>query len=1018
MRRWRYRPLQAVAVVALAALLVASVAVAPLYFRAMQQSATRVVLEQATVVSRGVQLAQSPAEGYSGTTPVQTPEQVAQDLPGDLRDLLEEPVLGLSSSAGTDVGNGREPAGELLWRDDQCEHVTFTGGGCPTAASEVAVSTADAENFGLGVGRTIAASGPDGAPGDLLVVGLYDQVPSDYWFGQALTGRSGTIISDGISSELQHDAWLTARDTFSDGDAFPAQVSKADFVLDPERVGVDELHELGAGVEGLAGRTPQPGAPVITVNTALPSLDDNVQEQIDQSRITVPLLVAQLGLLSVVVLWLVLAAVTEQRRPEVAVARLRGRGRAGARRLLLAELLPLALVAVLPGAALALLAVYVARSTVLPGHPPVELRWPFLAAATLGASLLVLVTVLAAARVAREPVDRLLRRVPPRSGRWSLGATDAVLIAGAGGVVVVFATGGLDGPAALIAPGLLAVVVGLVLAHLTTPTSAVLGRRMLRRGRVRAGVSILDAARNPATRRVVAIVTLATALAVFSADAMSVGQRNRTSAAEQQIGAARVVSMINPDVADVRAALAEVDPDGERVTPVVRMNQPGLGAKETVAVLPDQFARIALFPGGAPDPSTWDALAAPGDTSIEITGSEVSVEVVGSTLDSVEVEGGQEDVRIGVDLALSSGQILRSTLGTMPAGRDSLTFEKAVSCRDGCRLVGVWLASLPGAEITGTATLRDLTVEPSGEVVPLGPAGHWRPDDDGRAGSLVASSDAPDELTVTTKGQGTALLTLAHEWLPRVVPTLVAGGIPPGGTPEAFSITSLDGEFQPATEVGTLDRVPAAGPETNVANLETMQRGRQVSPAAQVQVWFADQDEALYDEVAAALDDRGIAVAASQTLSETQRGYDETTPAWSLQLAALVGALAILIALLVLLVSAISGWRLRTRDLAALRMSGLPGRAVRRVAVAAQLPAVLVGVFAGTLAGLVGAQLAMPLVPLFATAPEVSTEDLGTAWWAAGAAAVGAVVVLGVGSLLIGRALAGRAELRRLRETL
>ncbi len=173
-----------------------------------------------------------------------------------------------------------------------------------------------------------------------------------------------------------------------------------------------------------------------------------------------------------------------------------------------------------------------------------------------------------------------------------------------------------------------------------------------------------------------------------------------------------------------------------------------------------------------------------------------------------------------------------------------------------------------------------------------------------------------------------------------------------------------------------------------------------------------------YDDVVEALDERGIAVAGNTTLAETRRGYDEATPAWSLQLAGLVGALAILIALLVLLVSAISGWRLRTRDLAALRMSGLPGRSVRRIAVSAQLPAVLVGVVAGTLAGLVGAQLAMPLVPLFAIAPEVSTLDLSTAWWAAGAAALAAILVLGIGSVLIGRALAARAELRRLRETL
>ena len=1003
--------------VALAALLVASVAVAPLYFRAMQQSATSVVLEQATVVSRGVQLNQSPVDSSFDPVPAQQPEEVARLLPGDVRDALEEPILALSSFAGTT--RGQEPSGELLWRSGQCEHLTFTEGGCPTGAGEIAVSADDAENFGLTVGRTVDATGSDGpATGRLLVVGSYEQQPDDYWFGQSLTGRSGQA-RQGPPGGIMHDTWVTARETIGeDAGPYRVLVSSASFLLDPDAVDVDQLHALGTGVTALLERTPEAGTPPLTVVSALPSLDDNVQSQVEQSRITVPLLVAQLGLLAVVVLWLVLAAITEQRRTEVAVARLRGRGRTGARRLLLAELLPLALVAVLPGAALAVLAALVASRTVLPADPPVELRWPFLAAAALGTVLLVGVTALAATRVSREPVDRLLRRVPPRSGRWALGATDAVLIAGAGGVVLVFAAGGLDGPAALIAPGLLAVVVGLVLAHLTTPTSALLGRRMLRQGRVRAGVSILDAARNPATRRVVAIVTLATALAVFSADAMSVGQRNRTFAAEQQLGAARVVSMLNPELPDVRAAVSEVDPDGSVITPVVRMIQPGVDAKETVAVVPDEFRHIALFPGGAPDPSVWDELATPADTSIRLTGNELTVDVEDSTLDTVEVDGEHGDVRLGFELALDTGEVLSSTLGTVPAGRDSITLTRTVSCQDGCRLVGIWLAGLPGAEITGAATLRDVTAQPGGEVLPIGPADQWSSPDDGRQGRLVASSDAPEELTIESEGGGTALLSLQHEWLPTLVPTLVAGDIPPGGSPEQFQLTALDGEFQDATEVGTLERVPASGPQTNVTDLETLQRGRQVSPAAQVEIWFADDDPALLAEVTKALDDRGIAVAGTTTLDETVRGLDEATPAWSLQLAGLVGGVAILIALLVLLVSAVSAWRLRTRDLAALRMSGLPARSVRRVAVAAQLPAVLVGVLAGALAGLVGAGLAMPLVPLFAVEPEVSTLDLGTAWSAAGVATLAALVVLGAGSVLIGRTLAARAELRRLRETL
>ena len=49
MRRWRHRPFQAAAVVALAALLTACAALAPLYYRAMQQSLTPSVLTHAPI---------------------------------------------------------------------------------------------------------------------------------------------------------------------------------------------------------------------------------------------------------------------------------------------------------------------------------------------------------------------------------------------------------------------------------------------------------------------------------------------------------------------------------------------------------------------------------------------------------------------------------------------------------------------------------------------------------------------------------------------------------------------------------------------------------------------------------------------------------------------------------------------------------------------------------------------------------------------------------------------------------
>ncbi|GAA4720132.1 FtsX-like permease family protein [Nocardioides conyzicola] len=1022
MKRWRYRPLQAAAVAALAALMTACAAFAPLYYRAMQQALTDITLSGATVTDTSVQLSMTPGDDFYDAGPLPQPEQLADQLPAAYRSDFHEPILGYAANAGVLPGGLTDPYGDLTWRSGQCDHLSFTDGACPDGPGEIAVSAADVENFGLDVGSTVRIAGATNQNGSssvarLKVVGVYEQQVSDYWFGQSLTGRSGVVISTGAPAPPQHDVWITSRDSF-DNAVVEARSSSAGYLVDDDAVGVDELLALGPVVDGLAHRRPDVGVTPVKVVSGLPDLAHGVQDQIDQSRVTVPLLMAQLCLLAVVVLWLILLAITEQRRPEVALARLRGRGRHGARRLLLAELLPITLLALVPGALLAVVASWFARAVLLPGDPPFELGWPFLAAVAAAAVVLTSVTLVAVSRVVREPVERLLRRVPPRATGWALGAADAIVIAGAGGIVVVFATGGLDGPVALAAPGLLAIVVGLLLAHLTTPTAALYGRRQLRRGRVRVGVSMLDAARSPATRRIIAIVTLASALAVFSADALIVGQRNRATAAAQQAGAPRVLDVDSNDLADIRAALADIDPEGDELTPVVRVHPPGNDAPDTLAIVASSFRKIALFPGGGPSDALWDKLAPPDAKPIDITGTELDIDVDDSTLTSTRVDNKRTPVTLGLDLVNQSGETLHTALGTFAAKSAHRHFHQLVSCSEGCHVTGVWTDSLPGATIEGRVTLRNLTARPSGEVVPLGPAEQWTEFYTRETGHVSPSSTTPDELTVTFQGQGVSPMTMQQRWLPTIVPALVAGPLPPGGSGNQFTLTGLDGEAQPAAKVGSLARVPASEPHTFVTDLESLQRGRPVLATDRVQVWFGDDDPALLDRVTDALSDRGIAVAQTTTLRDIERSYDESVAAWSLQLAALVGGVALLIALLVLVVSAVSGWRFRTRDFAALRMSGVPRRSIRSIAVAAQLPAVLVGVVAGGVSGIFGAQLAMPIVPLFATAPQVSTLDLDTAWWAVLVAVALSLVVLGAGSVLIGRALAARAELPRLRETM
>ncbi|WP_395659850.1 FtsX-like permease family protein [Nocardioides sp.] len=1027
--RFRYRPFQAAVIALLAALITACAAFAPLYDRAMRQALADVVVERTPPALTGLQVSAAQTSegsfGVHGQNPPPDPTVVVSKIPADLRRNFLDPITGFSAVVMMNPGQPADPGSLLVWREGECEHLELVDGTCPSKAGDIVVSEADVENFGLRTGSTFTIAGvPGNAVGGgggharptnlrVHVTGVYRQVPSDYWFGLVLTGRSGT--ADLLPpNHVQADIWLTSQETFASGDSptLPQEASTVAFPLDRDAVGVDQLLSMGTAVDGLLQQpTPVSGA-TFTYLTGINDLADEVRDQTGQSRVTVPLLMAQLGLLAGVVLWLVLLAVTEQRRPEVALARLRGRGRGGARRLLLGELLPVTLAGVVPGVLLAVAGTWFARTVMLPGDAPFELRVPLLYAVVIAVAALVLVTVAAVVRVAREPVVTLLRRVPPRRTTWALGVADALLIAGCGSVVVVFATGGLEGPIALAAPGLLAIVVGLVLAHLTTPSAALLGGRLLRRGRVRSGVSVLDAARSPATRRVVATVTLATALAVFSADALLVGDRNRASASEQEAGAPVVAEVRGTDLAAVRAALAEVDPGGRRATPVVRALPPSDAARATLAVLPDGFAQVALFPGGAPPASYWDRLAAPDTEPIRVTGTSVDAVVSNSTLRAQGVSGDRLPVDVGLDVVTGTGEVLHVALAqvTDPVARARWTAD--LGCREGCLLTGITFGSLPGATIDGGITFDPLETEDGS--VPLGPAGQWGGVDDPTVGSVEANG-AGEQLTVSVHGLGAEQLTLPQSWIPGQIPALVAGDLPPGSTQDRFALTGIDGKQQAARRAATIERVPASGPDTSVVNLDLAGRGRELAPTDRIEVWFGS-DDALVDDVTTALASRGVEIATVTRLAEVRRQYDESAAAWSLQLAVLVGAAALLISLLVLLVSAASTWRVRTRDLAALRMAGVPGRSITTTAVAAQLPAVVIGVVAGTAAGLYGAHLALPIVPLFAEAPEVPTLDLATAWGPVVLAAVAAFVVLGLGGLLVGRVLARRSDLQRLRE--
>lgn len=1021
----RYRKGQAAVLAALAGLITACAAFVPLYDRAMQQSLVDLELARLTPIAAGLQLegVSMVAGAYTNEDqiPPPPPSALLGLMPADALASYGDPVRGWSAQVLQLPGGREDVEGTLLWRDGMCERVSLVSGRCPEATGEVLVSAADVAGLGLALGATVTVAGeprqhpsglrPTPTSLDLRVVGSYD-APDDEWFGRRLTGISGSL-SQGNPSHLQHDIWLTAEATFTTPVELPLQSAYVGLPLRSSEQGVDQVLSLADEIDRIdAGADAAVEGANVTVRSALPEIAEQVRAQRADSRVTVPLLLIQLGLLALVVLWLVLAAVTDQRRPEVALARLRGHGVRGARRLLLGELLPAVLGGVAPGALLALAAGWVA-ARLLPGHAGVEPGVGFLLATGLAALVLSGVAALAAARVARVPVDGLLRRSAAARRGWRVGVLDAMLVAAGGAAVAAFLTGSLEGPAAMAAPAVLALVVGVLLAHAATPLAALVGGALLRRGAARTALGLLEAGRSVTLRSTVVVVTVATALTAFAINAVLVGDRNREAAARQEAGAPLVAAVAGTDLAAVRAALADVDPSGRRATPVVAIRPPGAGTVTTLAVDPAAFRDVALLdPGEVPD-RAWDRLAPATAEPLRLAGDRLTLTAT-SRLEAVATDGNPASVSLGVDY-LTAGQPLHAELGPLPPDGRPHRLSASLFCGDGCHLTGLSLSTIAGTRVQGTVTLGSVSGSESGPLA-LGPATDWTAFADPDDGLVTPTAAGAGALALEVDTDGPQRVSVAHGWLPDAVPALATPDV--AAEDDRLALSGLDGRERPGTLTGRVDRVPGAPPRTAVVDLELLERAGPASGQARIEVWLGTADAALLDELTAALAERHVAVVETRSRADVRAGLDASMAAWSLQLAAVVGWAALAIAVLMLVVVAVSGWRVRARDLASLWLSGVPRRTVRGLALTAQLVPVLLGVVAGLACGLLGASVSMPTIPLFAVAPDVSTLDLDTPWPAVLLTAVGCLLALAAAGAAAGWAVLRRARLDLLREGL
>ncbi len=1014
----RHRPRQALLVLVLAAVVTASAALGPLYARAVEESVVRTVVSAAPVQARTLVVTDASPEPAA---PARLDRLVRPVLP----DAFGAPVGGAEAPVVLRSGDDRRARARLTSRSGLCGHVEVVDGRCVRALDEALVSRRAAGVLGLHRGSLLTVGDGDAVEVTVTVVGLYGPVDASapYWAGRA---QPPTDTRPGTDEQAvpRVDDVLTGWATLA-GARFPDLRTHLDVPLRAPRLTLRDLPDLRATTQAVDARVRTVGA---SATSRLGSLLDSTDAQRDQARTVVPLLAVQLAVLGIVVLVFVCAAVTEQRRPEIALARLRGHGAVGAAGMLLREL---GVLVVLGGAVGTGLGWLVAEGAALawlePGVRP-ELRAPVVLAVLASVAAGLLAILAAGAPTLRQPLAALLRRVPPRASALQVGLAEGTVAAAAVAGLVTLLSGG-DGGIALLAPGLLAIAGGLLLAQAVIPVAGPLARRALRGGRVPWALAGLQISRRPALRRLIAIVTVACALLVFAVDAWAVSGRNRDTRAAVEAGAPVVLTVDADSSLALRSALLDIDPAGRFATPVVTVSSATAAGPRTTAIEPAAFARIARWGADRPSAGQLAAISPPRPGPVRFRGERVTVDAT-FAVRGVVADGPPPALEDPFGLALGvvdqAGTLRPVDMGPLRAGRGS--YSAAVDCAQGCSLQRVTVTRTFGDFVDARV---DLTVTRAragrGDALTevdldTGAPGHWQPlpwrPSIGDDGTVVRTGDA---LHVSGTSFGTPV-SVQHAHHPVHPVALRAGNVSrvlDGRPGRGVLVTAPDlraGDAAFAVD-SRIRQVPRSGGRGVLVDLAALAGGPSAAPGLTTyDVWLAADEPVREARLRADLAGHGLQVLARDSAQAHGEALAGEGPALALRLALLAGVVAVLLAAAVLVVGVATSGASRARDLAGLRLVGVPATTVRRASVREHLVVAVLGVLAGAGLGLVAAQAVLPEIPLFAEPSRLVRPVLAPAWTAVLASTAGCLVLLTVVSVVVGGALAASAVPARLRE--
>ncbi|GAA2369856.1 hypothetical protein Cme02nite_61870 [Catellatospora methionotrophica] len=926
----------AVITLVLTALAAAAASAGPLYQEAAAVSLRGVEVAAATVGERVV-TAQTSDDPRGGEQPLRP------YVPG---------MITLSGTSAQVVVTGEQgEEGEqgmfLAARTGVCQHLTIARGRCATGEREVVLREDAARELNAVLGQDLAFRTPPVGSMEferppavrLTVVGLYRPVRLDdpYWGDREIL--TGIDRPAAFATERTVAAVEGSRMRMVDLLVTPAAFENMDALRDDLGDAESELDAGGFGTD-----------------SELSKLIGRIKDGESQLSSSLLLAAVPLVMLCWLVLFIAVAGGVEQRRGELGLTALRGVPARTRWLLATAETSVPVLVAVIPGYLLGYALTALLATVALPGSPPVYLNPAsalYTAAAVLGA---LLAGLLAQVRALTTPVLGLLRRARVRRSGGLVGGVEAMVgaLALVAGYQVAAGEDTGAGGIGLLAPLCIALGLGLVAARAIGIPAERLGRRALRRGRVRTGLAALTLARGGGTHWVVVLLTVVFGLLGFALSARDVAAQAWHERAEVQVGAARVLQVETLPAASLVHAVRTADPAGRYAMAAMRVNVNT--ETKLLAVDSSRFAAVALWPGayGAATPAEVARQLRPAEgTPLTLTAADVEITV---TLDRIE-----PGAKAGLTLRLVGTAGAQSVVRVEALRPGTQTYRVATPT---CAASPCQVRSLSVDLFTPKRYLVDLTVgdlrDPTGRTLLSGAdlAGHhWRLPQTSAARPVPEMAPGSGGLRIWVDSVLTPDMRAAADPAPDPLPLVAAGDLPPellgaGGTVRV-----------PIVRAGTLPLVPRYGAHGALVDLQyaDLRTGGE-SDAQEPEVWLAADAPA---DLVQRLEANGLKVLGERDAAGQLHLYQEQAPALALLFLAVAAFAGVLFAAGGLLITAVLERGRGDGGLAVLRGQGVSQRALRDADLGGRFALVLAGTVIGLLAAGLSWALARGVLPVF-----------------------------------------------------